>query len=524
MEKKDRQPFFYDVTLRDGNQALRRPWNTAEKEVIFRQLLRLGVQAVEVGFSGASDMDFEACQHLAKIAKNENLKDIEISGLARTVERDIKKVYDAIHEAPKPRIHTFIGLSPFAMEHVLKLKSKEVQKKAIEAVRFAKSLLGKKGRVEFSAEHFGDCADNLDFVIETFLGCIEAGASVINLPNTVERTRPSEFIELVQKAADALPKDSVMIAVHTHNDLGMATATTVESYFAGATQLECCLNGLGERAGNTNLFEVAVALHCSGVNVPLNMNEIYETSLLISEMSGVPIYEKAPLVGSDALAHRSGIHQDGTAKTKDMKKGAYRSFDPTLIGLEPGELITFTSQSGKTAICEIIQQAGWPISIKEAVYLQPFMKSRAEEVGELKEDEVFDVYFKKLFHVDGNFEFHDFFEIVKQIPSSKEKSHLEFYRIKYSYDKEKRSQETKGDGPIDACLNAIREAGFQVKLLHYEQKAVQKERKGSASDAMTVIKLKNDNNGEVVICRGLNPDTRAANIEAIFNGLNLLGL
>lgn len=521
MNTINRQPFFYDVTLRDGNQALKRPWSTAQKEVIFRQLVKLGVQAVEVGFSGASDMDFEACHHIATIAQKENITDVEISGLARTMKSDIQKVYDAIRHAPKPRIHTFIGMSPFAMEYVLKMKPKEVQKTAIEAVRFASSLLGDKGNVQFSAEHFGDCQDNMDFVIETFDACIKAGAKVLNLPNTVERNRVADFVGLIKQVQDAMAGRDVMLAVHTHNDLGMATATTVESFFAGATQLECCMNGLGERAGNTNLFEVAVALHCSGVDVPLNMGSIYEASLLVSEMSGIPIYEKAPLVGPDALAHRSGIHQDGTAKTKEMKKGAYRSFHPSLIGLETGEIITFTSQSGKTAVYEIISQQGWPITIQEAVYLQPFMKNEAEKQGELKVREVMAIYKKEIFNVRGNFSLISFKEILgDKHPNSKPES----YKIKFCYKDKEFDVIGKGDGPIDACLNAMRNVGFQIKLLHYEQKAVAEDQRGSASDAMTVIRLRDNALGNEVICRGLDPDTRIANIRAIFNGLNLLNL
>jgi 2-isopropylmalate synthase len=309
------QPFFYDITLRDGNQALRKPWDTEEKTVVFRRLLELGVQGVEVGFSGASDMDFEACAALSAIAPDS----VVVSGLARAVERDIRKVADAIVRAPRQRIHTFIAMSPFNMENVLRKRPEEVARAAVEAVTLAASLMRPRGgEVQFSAEHFGDCKENLPWVIETFRRVVEAGATIINLPNTVERTRPFEFVAMVREVVAALPPEAT-IAVHCHNDLGMGTATTVESWFAGASQLEVSLNGLGERAGNTNLFEVAVALHNCGVSVPLNLAAIYPTAIEVSEMSGVPIPEKAPLIGPDAMAHRSGIHQDGATKTKDME-------------------------------------------------------------------------------------------------------------------------------------------------------------------------------------------------------------
>ena len=268
MEK--RVPFFYDITLRDGNQSLKKPWNTNEKEIIFNHLVELGIQGVEVGFAAASEMDFEACSKLAQIAPD----NVVISALARCVENDIIKAADSIKAAEKQRVHTFIAMSPFNMEYVLNKSPQEVRKQAIEGVAFARKIMGKKGEVQFSVEHFGDCHENIDFVIDTLKEVVKAGANVINLPNTVERVRPKKFVDLVEKVYNALPKD-IIIAVHNHNDLGMATATTVESYFAGAIQLECALNGLGERAGNTNLYEVAIALHNSGINVPLNLEKIY---------------------------------------------------------------------------------------------------------------------------------------------------------------------------------------------------------------------------------------------------------
>ena len=375
---EQRQPFFYDITLRDGNQSLKKPWNTNEKEIIFNHLTELGIQGVEVGFAAASDMDYEACCRLAEISPD----NIVISALARCVENDIRKAADSIKKAKKQRIHTFIAMSPFNMRYVLDKTPQEVRKQAIEAVGFAKSLMGKTGEVQFSVEHFGDCHENIDFVIDTLKDVVKAGASIVNLPNTVERTRPKKFIELVERVYNELPKD-IIISVHNHNDLGMATATTVESYFSGAVQLECALNGLGERAGNTNLYEVAVVLHNSGVDVPLNLSKIYELALTISDMSNVKIYEKAPLIGPDALAHRSGIHQDGAVKTKDMEKGAYRPIHPSLIGRKDDEKLGFTSQSGKTAIYEIILEAGYPITLQEAQRIAPYAKEIAEKIGEL---------------------------------------------------------------------------------------------------------------------------------------------
>lgn len=500
MEK--RVPFFYDITLRDGNQSLKKPWNTNEKEIIFNHLVELGIQGVEVGFAAASEMDFEACSRLAQIAPD----NVVISALARCVENDIIKAADSIKAAEKQRVHTFIAMSPFNMEYVLNKSPQEVRKQAIEGVTFARKIMGKKGEVQFSVEHFGDCHENIDFVIDTLKEVVKAGANVINLPNTVERVRPKKFVDLVEKVYNALPKD-IIIAVHNHNDLGMATATTVESYFAGAIQLECALNGLGERAGNTNLYEVAIALHNSGVNVPLNLDKIYETALIVSDMSNVKIYEKAALIGPEALAHRSGIHQDGAIKTKDMQKGAYRPIHPSLIGRKDDEKLGFTSQSGKTAIFEIITDAGYPITISEAQRIAPVAKAEAEKIGELSTRNVIDIYFNNVLNVKGAFKL-----------CSLDKTETENALLHFKYNDKEYNVEVYGNGPVDACIKAIQKAGFDCEFLNYEQKALNM---GSDASAMTIMHFKAPN-GQTIISRGCDESTVMANLKAIFNGLNIM--
>jgi 2-isopropylmalate synthase len=510
-----KQPFFYDVTLRDGNQALKNPWDLKEKEQVFRQLLKLGVQGIEVGFSGASEMDFAACEHLAKLAPD----NVVIAGLARCVERDIQMVWDAIKYAAKPHIHTFLAMSPFTMENVLRMPPDKVRERAVNAVRFAKQVMGGKGTVQFSAEHFGDSRENLDFVIESFQAIVEAGADVINLPNTVERYRPRLFVEMVEKVVAALPPH-VTIAVHTHNDLGMATATTVESYFAGATQLECALNGLGERAGNTNMYEVACALANCDVDVPLNMGEIYETALRVSEWARVPIYEKAPLVGNDVVAHRSGIHQDGASKTKGMKKGAYRAIDSSLIGRKEGDKLAFTSQSGKTAVFELIRGLGLPISIEEAAMIQPILKKRSEQDGrgELDDAEILSVYNQEILNVRGPLVFRS----LRVEPNEKE-----FY-FDVNYQGRDQTLAGQGTGPIDACMHALEKIGLFFHLIEYSQMALDVEHMDFAAYALSEIKLQRKDaaaaqpKGAIALGRGKDMDTIKANVRALFNAVNRL--
>ncbi|EMF44091.1 HMGL-like protein [Leptospira interrogans serovar Lora str. TE 1992] len=365
-----------DVTLRDGNQALRRPWNLEQKETIFKQLLKLGVQGIEVGFASSNNQEFEACKYLSSIAPD----NVVISSLSRAVEKEIEVSWKAIRFAPKPRIHIVYPVSAFTIQNVLKISPEKVLDRISQSVAYAKSLVGSKGEVQFSGEHFGDSLENLDFAAEAFQIALNNGADVVNLPNTVERYRPWLFVSMVKAVANLLPEDT-RISIHTHNDLGMATATTVESYFAGAVQLETALNGLGERAGNTNTYEVAIALHNCGVEVPLNFSTIYETSRLVSYLSEIPIYEKAPLIGEDVISHRSGIHQDGVAKTRHLQKGAYRAFDAALIGRPEGDRIEFTNQSGKSAVYCILKDAGENITLEEAGRLQPILKKISEDLG-----------------------------------------------------------------------------------------------------------------------------------------------
>ena len=499
-----RKPFFYDVTLRDGNQALAKPWNTEEKTRVFDQLIKLGVQGIEVGFAGASDMDFAACEHLARRAPD----DVVIAGLARAVKRDIEKVYEAIQYAAKPRIHTFIATSPFNMANVLKMEPADVKKRAVEMVSYAKSLVGERGSVQFSAEHFGDCRENMDFVLEVLDAVVKAGATTLNLPNTVERYRPQYFIDMVSQVVAAMPKH-IDIAVHTHNDLGMATATTVESYFAGANQLECALNGLGERAGNTNFYEVAVALHNCGVEVPIHMNEIYETALLVSEWAHVPIWEKAPLIGAEAVAHRSGIHQDGATKTKGMSKGAYRPIDYSLIGRTDNDVITFTSQSGRTAVWEIINGGGYNMSIEEATHFQPILKEISEQEGELGETRVIELFKEYAINKAGVLRF--------QHIQIQDENRFEFG---YKLNGNAKISVIEAEGPIEACLRLMKKEGFDIELLEYQQVVVPAQDKDWAGRALSVIRIKKGD--QVVVGRGVDNDTLIANMKAVFCGVNLL--
>ena len=372
------QPVFYDTTLRDGSQALRRPWNHEEKSLIFNRLVAMGIKAIEIGYPASGEMDFKSCQLLAQNAP----KDVVVSVLSRATEADVLKAVEAVKNAHLPRLNIFLMMNPLGVQHVLRKSMQEVTQMAVSSVALAKKLLPQNGEIEFSVEQFGDCQENLSEVLDALEKIVDAGATIINLPNTVERTRPSEFVRLVKAVKDRLG-DRAQLSVHCHNDLGMATATTVESFFAGATQLEVTVNGLGERCGNTNLFEVAVALYNAGISIPLKMNQFYDTACFVSDMAHIPIGEKAPLMGSDCFVHRSGVHQDGANKTRDFFKQQYIAYPPELIGRTDGEKFVFTNQSGKLALQLLCKQNGVTLTPTQLVELMPMAKHLAEDQGEL---------------------------------------------------------------------------------------------------------------------------------------------
>lgn len=525
------QPFFYDVTLRDGNQSLLKPWNYEEKEKIFNLLCEIGVHGVEVGFPNASDIDFYSTVKIAELAP----EGMVIGGLARAREDDIVRAIKALSFSKKAiaRIHTFVGMSPHHMKNVLGVDPNDVRKIAVEAVKIARSGIGDFGQVQFSAEHFGDCGENIDWVIDALLEIVEAGADVINLPNTVERRQPSHFTGLVSKVVAALPR-RVIAAVHCHNDLGMATATTVESFFAGVKQLEVTLNGLGERAGNTSLYEVAIALMCNNIAVGLRLNSIYKIALQVAQLSDIPISVKSPLIGADAFKHRSGIHQYGALKTQILEKGAYRPIDPKVVGRVGEEECEFTSQSGYSAVAQIIRESGRFVTDGEARILQPALKAASESRGTIIASELVAAYdaYKNLIAKKSRIDGADLASLVDDVIGGRRQMiwELEDFQvmtgrnmmptavIKLRKNGTTHQKNSTGDGAVDAAFNAIREVvGINPEVIHYSITGITEG--GDAQGKACIVLRLGDKK-----CDGQYADTDIVNasIRAYINALNNL--
>lgn len=346
----DKKIVFFDTTLRDGEQSPGVSLNVQEKVAIAKQLEKMNVDYIEAGFPIASKGDFEGVKAIAETVKN-----IGVCGLARANKKDIACCYEAIKAAPKRRIHTFIATSPIHMAHKLKMSEDAVIAQVKEAVSYAKGLVED---VEFSAEDA--FRSELPFLIRVFEAAIESGATTLNIPDTVGYATPSEFGQFIKAIHDAIG-DKAILSVHCHNDLGLAVANSLEAVQNGATQVECTINGIGERAGNASLEEIVMALETRKSifksTHELNIKEIYKTSKLVSDLSGMVIQPNKAIVGKNAFLHESGIHQDGVLKERET----YEIMKPEDIGIY-GNNIFLGKHSGRHAFRDYIEKWGYQLS------------------------------------------------------------------------------------------------------------------------------------------------------------------
>ena len=351
MSSQDREIIF-DTTLRDGEQSPGASMNAGEKLRVAMQLEKLGVDVLEAGFPAASAGDLEAVANIAG-----KLKRTEVTGLARTSKDDIDQAWQAVRHAAKPRIHTFIATSDIHLKYKLKMSREAVIDKAIEAVRYAKSLTD---NIEFSAED-GSRSDR-DYLCKVFEAAIEAGATTVNLPDTVGYAVPEEFSDTVKYVIAHTPNiGKAVFSVHCHNDLGLATANTLAAIQAGARQAEVTINGIGERAGNTSLEEVVMAMHTRHNFIPASTNiqteYIHPTSRLVSMITGIIVQPNKAIVGANAFSHEAGIHQDGVLKNPMT----YEIMKPETIGLSANKLV-LGKHSGRHALRSHLKDLGYDLS------------------------------------------------------------------------------------------------------------------------------------------------------------------
>ncbi len=489
----------FDTTLRDGEQSPGCSMNLQEKTKVARQLEKLGVDVIEAGFAIASPGDFLSVQTIAKAVKNAT-----VASLSRALKTDIERAYEAVKGAVSPRIHTFIATSPIHMEYKLKMKPEDVLRQAADMVAYAKSLCSD---VEFSAEDASRSEPG--FMYRVFEAVIKAGATVINVPDTVGYAMPDEFYELICSIKNNVAGiEKVDLSVHCHNDLGLAVANSLAAVRAGATQVECTINGIGERAGNAALEEVVMALATRkdlyAVTTNIATNQIYNSSRLISSITGVTVQPNKAVVGANAFAHEAGIHQHGIMANKKT----YEIMTPESVGL-PENSIVLGKHSGKHAFSERLKAMGY--SPDEAQITESFEKFK--ELADRKK-EVTDTDLRALVELD-KMEIPGEYVLDTFVVNSGNKM-TSTAVIKMQHEGETVEQASTGDGPVDAAFNAIeRCVGESFKLEDYIVRSVTG---GKDAQGEVVVKLKN--NGSSVRGRGLSTDIVEASIRAYIDAIN----
>lgn len=495
-----RNIYFFDTTLRDGEQSLGITLNVREKLELARQIVTLGVDVIEAGFPASSPGDYEAVETISK-----QIKGAVICGLTRCVKHDIDLCAGALKEAEYPRIHTGIATSPIHMEKKLRMTPGEVIDVAEDAVKHAKKYVSD---VQFYAED-GFRSDR-DFLVRLFEKVIEAGATVINIPDTVGYATPWEFSDLVRYVkANVKNIDRVKISVHCHNDLGMATANTLAGILAGADQVEGTINGIGERAGNTSLEEVMMAIYTQkeryGIDLKINTREIAATSRLVSGITGVPIPSHKAIVGSNAFMHASGIHQDGILK----EKNTYEIIDPEIIGV-PRHEIVLTARSGRHALMHRLAELGYyPEELDIEKIYESFLQL-ADRKQEVYDD---DLHILMGGGLAGSESIR-----INNISVATSGTDTATATIVLNINEHEIMDAAIGNGPVDAVFKAIsRITGKEAKLEDYSLKSVSK-----GTEALGNATVKISSGGRSYIGKGISTDIIEASAKAYIDAISKL--
>jgi 2-isopropylmalate synthase len=515
---------IFDTTLRDGEQAPGCTMNSEEKMAVAKQLAKLGVDVIEAGFPIASEGDFDAVSKIAQVVGNMENPPI-ICGLARALKNDITTCYEAVKFAKFPRIHTFLATSDIHMEHKLKKSREEVKRITGEMVRLAKSLCED---IEFSAEDA--LRSDPDFLCEVYSIAIEAGATTINVPDTVGYTTPAEFLALIKKLRENVKGiEGVTISVHGHNDLGLAVANFLAAVEGGARQLECTINGIGERAGNAALEELVMALHVRKqyynkyFNRPddsdialtnIKTQEIFKTSRLVSSMTGMLVQANKAIVGANAFAHESGIHQDGVLKNRRT----YEIMDAESIGLTEN-FIVLGKHSGRHAFRKRLNDLGFT-SLTENDVNRAFVKFK--ELAD-KKKEISNADLESILNEEIHTAAADRFKLVRiQVLCGDSQIPTATVVLRDEESGAESSHAATGTGPVDAAYRAIRSLASDSakgQLLEYSVSSVT-----AGIDALgeVTVRLQDKETMRIVVGRSANTDIIVASAQAYVNAMNRL--
>ncbi len=495
---------IFDTTMRDGEQSPGASMTKEEKVRIGKQLERMRVDVIEAGFPASSDGDFDAVQAVARA-----VKDSTICGLARANERDVRRCGEAVRVAARSRVHTFIATSPIHMEKKLRMEPTQVVEAAVSAVKLARQYTDD---VEFSAEDA--VRSDLDFLCRIFDAVIKAGATTINVPDTVGYSIPEQWGERFRQLIERVPNaDKVIWSTHCHNDLGMAVANSLAAVMAGARQVECTINGLGERAGNASLEEIVMAVRTRRDLFPcvtnIDATQIVPASKLVSTITGYPVQPNKAVVGANAFAHESGIHQDGVLKHRET----YEIMRAEDVGWNANKL-TLGKLSGRSAFKNRLVELGIELPSEEA--LNAAFK-RFKDLAD-KKREIFDediqalITEENLEHVE-NERFH-----LVALTAHSETGELPYARVVMADGGQEHETKSQGSGPVDAAFKAIESlVKSGANLLLYSVNNIT-----SGTDSQGEVTVRLTREGRIVNGQGADTDIVVASAKAYINALNKL--
>ncbi len=494
--------YLFDSTLRDGEQTPGARLNHDEKIEVARQLARLGVDIIEAGFPISSPGELRAVQAIAQ-----KVKGPVICGLARAVKGDIDAAWEAIKEAEKPRLHVFLGASDIHMKYKFKMEPEQCLEQAVESVKYARRFTSD---IEYSPEDATRA--NEEYLYRLLEAVIKAGATVLNIPDTVGYAVPEEFGAMIRRLRENVAGiDRTVISVHCHDDLGMAVANSLEAVKNGARQIECNINGIGERAGNAALEEIAVALRIRQNHFPyhtdLNFGEIYRTSRLVSKLTGISIPVNKAVVGLNAFSHSSGIHQDGVLKNKET----YEIIDAEFIGGSAAHMC-LTARSGRHAVMDQLKKIGFSLDKDQLDVLYEHFVNLADKKKEVYPEDLEALVLDHLSAGRPKYKL-DYLQTIsgsKSVPAA-------VIRLKKEDDSYIEEVAT-GSGPIDAAYNAINKiTGLNIGLEKYRINAVTQGR-----DALGEVQVNLSYQDRTITGRGTSTDIIEASVKAYLNGLNKL--
>ncbi|MBC7326183.1 MAG: 2-isopropylmalate synthase [Moorella sp. (in: Bacteria)] len=499
MADSSKRIYIFDTTLRDGEQSPGVSLNVKEKLKIAHQLARLGVDIIEAGFPIASPGDFEAVRAIAR-----EVEGPVIAGLARIGDQDIDRAWEALQEARRPRLHVFIATSDIHLKYKLRMSREEVLAAVRRGVSRAKSYCQD---VEFSPEDAS--RSDIEFLCQVLATAIEAGATVLNIPDTVGYATPHEFGRLISEIRRRVPGiEGVQISVHCHNDLGLAVANSLAAVENGALQVEGAINGIGERAGNTALEELVMALYTRrdyyGCYTGIVTEEIYRTSKLVSSLTGMPVQYNKAVVGKNAFAHEAGIHQDGVLK----ERTTYEIMNPAMIGLVQSNIV-LGKHSGRHALRSRLEELGFKLNEAELDKAFARFKELADRKKEISDRDLEAIVEHEVKQIPEKF-------VLEHLHISSGNRVIPTATIGLRVGEELKEEAACGEGPVDAAFKAIDKiTGIPVCLKSYTLNAVT-----GGKDAVGEVTVKIEYAGRVFIGRGISTDILEASARAYVNAIN----